>query len=420
MPMVKVLNISSGDLVGSRFNGFDWHYKFEQLGIDSKLLVSWNHHSKEKWVDVLSRDFENKTDRDIARLTYLAAQEKGKEDSKFYWSRQIFEHPFYKDADVVHLQIVQDGTLDLGTIKKIISEKPTVWTWHDPWPITGHCVYPMSCKRFSKGCGECPDLHRAFSVGKDHTRFNREIKKELFKNGYTLHIASDWFANYVRENTGADFPLPEVLPFGLDSERFSGTNKSYSLKVSEKGQGKITIGIRAVREAQKNFELFRNALINIKNPERYRIVTLQETGMLAGLDPRIEVQEIGWTNSPDTLENFFKEIDVFVMPSLFETFGFMALEAMSSGVPVIGVGGTAVDEVCDLDATGFKITGHSSFELQTILSNLSILDNELSIKSRLGVKRVNENFELEKFCQNMKILYLKTIEEFKIAKNSNY
>jgi glycosyltransferase involved in cell wall biosynthesis len=275
----------------------------------------------------------------------------------------------------------------------------------------------MSCKRFSKGCGECPDLERAFAVGQDHTRFNRKIKQEYFKDGYTLHIASNWFADYVKENTGNNFPSPVVLPFGLDVERFSGANKLSSIQKSTQTNGKITIGIRAVREAQKNFDLFRNALIDIKNPERFRIVTLQEKGMLAGLDSRIDIEEIGWTNSPGDLESFFTSIDVFVMPSLFETFGFMALEAMSSGVPVIGVGGTAVDEVCDLDTTGYKITGHSSFELQCILSNLTGLADELSIKSRLGIERVNENFDLEKFCQSMKIMYSKAIEEFNIAKN---
>jgi glycosyltransferase involved in cell wall biosynthesis len=275
----------------------------------------------------------------------------------------------------------------------------------------------MSCKRFALGCGVCPDLERAFSVGKDHTRFNREIKKDFFKTGYTLHIASKWFANYVLENTGKDFPSPQILPFGLDLKRFSKTDKSVHLSRSDTNQRKFTIGIRAVREAQKNFDLFRNALTNIKNPEDFRIVTLQEKGMLSDLDPRIEIQEIGWTNSAEDLENFFSEIDVFVMPSLFETFGFMALEAMASGVAVVGVGGTAVDEVCNLDLTGFKISGNSSYELQMLLSDLPKRANELAIKSQLGIERVQEYFDLEKFCQKMKVLYLKTIEEFSIAKN---
>lgn len=417
MSKLKVLNISSGDLVGSRFNGFDWHQKFEELDIDSKLLVSWNYDSKEEWVDLLSEDFRDKRDRNVARLTYLASQQRGKEDFAFYWSKQIFEHPSYKDADVVHLQIVQDGTLDLATIKRIISEKPTVWTWHDPWPMTGHCVYPMSCKRFALGCGECPDLERTFSVGRDHTRFNREIKKDYFKTGYTLHISSEWFANYIQKNTGQDFPSPQILPFGLDLKRFSNTQKTPLISSTDKKQKKFTIGIRAVREAQKNFDLFRNAMVNIKNPERFRIVTLQEKGMLGNLDPRIEIQEIGWTSSSEDLENFFNEIDIFVMPSLFETFGFMALEAMASGVPVVGVGGTAVDEVCNLNVTGFKISGNSSYELQMLLSDLPELTNELAIKSMVGVERVQEYFDLEDFCQKMKSLYLKAIEEFDFAKN---
>ena len=414
MPQLKVLNISSGDLVGSRFNGFDWHQKFADLGVDSKLLVSWNHHSKEEWVDLLSSELKGSIDRNIARLRYQTALKLGKENLEYYWSKNLLEHRFYREADVVHLQIIQDGTLDLKTIKQIMSEKPTVWTWHDPWPMTGHCVYPMECKRFSKGCGECPDLKRAFSIGKDHTRLNRTIKQEYFKDGYTLHIATKWFADYVQTQTGGIFPIPKILPFGIDLKRFSNTNTKSSLEI-ENSLKKITIGIRAVREPQKNFDLFKNALRNIPNPERYQIITLQEKGMLDGIDPRIQVTEIGWTNSEEVISKFFQDIDIFVMPSLFETFGFMALEAMASGVPVIGVAGTAVDEVCDLNTTGFSISGKSSFELQRILSAILEDSGSLSIKSDLGIVRAGKNFDLNDFCESMKNLYINAIRDFAIV-----
>ncbi len=417
MRPIKVLNISSGDLVGSRFNGFDWHTQFEKLGVNSKLLVSWNHHSSQPWVDLISKDLGSGVGRETARLRYQIALANGKEDSNYWWSKDVLTHPFFLEADIVHLQIVQDGTLDLKTLREIFRLKPTVWTWHDPWPMTGHCVYPMDCKRFMAGCGQCPDLQRVFTVAKDHTESNRMKKKKTFGDGYTLHVASNWFENFIESNAEDNYPKPRLLPFGLDLNRFQKSDKQTALNDLGLSPNKITIGVRAVREPQKNFDLFRRALMLIDNPEEIQVVTLQEKGMLSGLNPRIEVRELGWTNSERELQKFFGAIDVFVMPSLFETFGFMALESMASGIPVIGVQETSVDEVCDLSSTGFKISGKSSSELSNILSGLINMKPQLIEKSFLGIERARKNYSLDKFCLEMKNIYMETIEGYSFVKN---
>jgi N-acetyl-alpha-D-glucosaminyl L-malate synthase BshA len=45
--------------------------------------------------------------------------------------------------------------------------------------------------------------------------------------------------------------------------------------------------------------------------------------------------------------------DLFLLPSAQESFGLVALEAMASGVPVIGTGGSGLAEVVDDGETGF-------------------------------------------------------------------
>lgn len=44
------------------------------------------------------------------------------------------------------------------------------------------------------------------------------------------------------------------------------------------------------------------------------------------------VEFIGWVHDK---ENFFKSVDIFCIPSVFETFGIVALEAMSYQVPIV-------------------------------------------------------------------------------------
>ena len=419
MNMVKVVNISSGDLIGSRFNGFDWKSGLREQGIESKMLVSWNRNSSEGWVNSISPIFNDPNLRKFARATYLFNQKRGTETKKLLWSQDLFRHSFYRDADLIHLQIIQDGTLDMETISRIMKEKPTVWTWHDPWPLTGHCIYPMDCIRFESGCGKCPDLARGFSVGKDKTKSNRSFKKQIIENSdFTLHLSTNWFEKLVVDTLGDSISQKiHNLPFGINTDFFEPGDKLLARKKLFLPTEQFTIGIRAVKEPQKNFHLFRRALKLLDlSGLRISVVTIQEKGMLQNLPSNVYLRELGWTNSNDELLNFYQSLDLFVMPSLFETFGFMALEAMSVGVPVVAPTGTSVAEITNLNETGFEIDGKSAFTLATAieyaLHNPSILMDK-STRSRITA----ENNNLDNFLGSLGELYRDTIRKFQNASN---
>lgn len=59
--------------------------------------------------------------------------------------------------------------------------------------------------------------------------------------------------------------------------------------------------------------------------------------------------------SGDTLSEAFASADVFVMPSDSETLGFVVLESMASGVPVVGANAGGIPDIIDDGKTGFLV-----------------------------------------------------------------
>lgn len=74
---------------------------------------------------------------------------------------------------------------------------------------------------------------------------------------------------------------------------------------------------------------------------------------------------------PEDAPSFYNNLDIFVMPSLQEGFGMMTLEAMSCGLPVIGVNRSSTPEI--LGKTGLLVEPQPE-TLAKVISKL--LDNK--------------------------------------------
>jgi glycosyltransferase involved in cell wall biosynthesis len=92
------------------------------------------------------------------------------------------------------------------------------------------------------------------------------------------------------------------------------------------------------------------------------------------------------------------------MPSSIESFGMMALEAMSSGVPVITVGNTAASEVAEcpeLEVYLDDLVGQIANRITWSIDNKSQL-KELGVRARA---RAEAKFSLENYLGKLKNMY---------------
>ncbi len=98
----------------------------------------------------------------------------------------------------------------------------------------------------------------------------------------------------------------------------------------------------------------------------------------------------------DEMPEVYKAADVFVLPSENETFGQVFIEAMASGVPVIGTNVGGIPEIISDSYNGFLVTPDDSTMLEQKLE-LILNDKELQEKFKtLGITNVHENFDFEK------------------------
>ena len=107
----------------------------------------------------------------------------------------------------------------------------------------------------------------------------------------------------------------------------------------------------------------------------------------------------------DTVAPLLASADLFLLPSSSESFGLSALEAIASGVPVVGTNAGGMPEVVRDGETGF-LCGVGDVEGMS-RSALSILEDQAAWKkmSELGIADARARFSLDQIVSQYEHLY---------------
>ncbi|WP_297467824.1 glycosyltransferase family 4 protein [Thermococcus sp.] len=137
---------------------------------------------------------------------------------------------------------------------------------------------------------------------------------------------------------------------------------------------------------------------------------LRERAKLLGVGNRVRF--LGMVEY-SKLPLLYRASDVFVLPSLSEAFGIVLLEAMASGVPVIGTRVGGIPEI--IDGCGILVPPGNARELANAI-NL-VLNNQSVEKrlSRLGKRRVERVYDWNVVVRRIVSLYREVLDE--VAEN---
>lgn len=135
---------------------------------------------------------------------------------------------------------------------------------------------------------------------------------------------------------------------------------------------------------------------------RLRMVT--QGPLPAGL-PLEGVEVVPPTWERETIERFYGEAGVFVLPSRLETWGDVLLEAMAFGLPCIGVEGDAMGEIIADGETGLLVPPQDPAALAAALVRLLCEPETRARMGRAGRQRVETQFTWDRVAARMSDIF---------------
>jgi len=114
----------------------------------------------------------------------------------------------------------------------------------------------------------------------------------------------------------------------------------------------------------------------------------------------------------DTLVRLQKCADVSVVPSLFEPFGIVALEAMAAKSPVVVSDTGGLSEIVDHDITGFKVYPNNPESLAGGITKILLDENYKKYIRENAYRKVQEKYDWQKIAQQTKHIYKAVLGEY--------
>lgn len=278
--------------------------------------------------------------------------------------------------DVVILNNLHGNFINLPLLLDYLAKNdiPTVAVLHDCWFYTGKCCHYTlcGCSKWKELCNDCPALktyNKSWFF--DKTEQMHKDKIRLFGAIPRLAVVgvSDWITNEAKNSpVFKNAKTVKRIYNWIDTDVFSPSDP-YDLKYLHRlDSEKIILCVASGWSAEKGLDTVKYIADNLKNDERLIVVG----DMPDGVRFNKNVITVPKTDSVETLVDYYSLADVFVQPSLQETFGKVTAEALACGTPVITFDSTAnpelVGENCGA-AVPFGDNAKMLAEIRTVLSN---------------------------------------------------
>ena len=305
--------------------------------------------------------------------------------------------------DMVHLHNIHGYFINYPVLFDylFVSQVPVVWTLHDCWCMTGHCVYfeYAHCDKWKTHCMDCPLLGTyPKSLFRDNSYNNFELKKKYFlKIKQQLHLVpvSDWLSGLVQQSFLKECSINRIYN-GIDLTAFAPVQNDSSLLDKTKFW---ILGVASPWSKRKGYDDFIQLRKLLGNDFGLVMVGLTKKQIRQLPEGIVGIER---TNSIAQLAELYSTADVFFNPTWEDNFPTTNLEALACGTPVITYRTGGSPEAVTAE-TGFVV---EQGDLETVVTTLALLRKRGKDAYRIPCReRAVLHFDKDKSYQHYIDLY---------------
>ena len=322
-------------------NVAEMHGYFQQHGIESFVFTS-DKEDQDEHIYRIGDKWDHKRQALFSRIWGLQG----------YFSKsatcKMIRHIKQISPDVVILHNLHANYIHLPLLLDFLAKNDiaTLLVLHDFWFITGHCCHYTSigCDKWKTECSHCQLLHTYNkSMFFDRSRKIHKDKKRLFLSIPQLGVigVSKWVLNEVQQSFLKGAKLQDYIYNWIDLSIFhplptTSLRKEFGLSSSDY----VVLGVAQRWSQAKGLNQFME--IACRMPD-VKVVLVGRFPTDVSIPSNL--LSAGEVNTPQKLAEYYSIADVFVNPSVQETFGKVTAEALACGTPVVGSNTTATPEL---------------------------------------------------------------------------
>lgn len=245
------------------------------------------------------------------------------------------------NPDIIHLHNIHGYYLNYEILFSYLESVniPVLWTLHDCWPYTGHCIYYDYAKcdkwKTEKGCHHCPETRSYPRSFIDHSPDNFRRKKQTFTELKNLVLVpvSKWLKSELQQSFLKDAACTQIYN-GVDLDIFKSIPNTEKVrqKYSIPDCKKIFLGVAGIWDRRKGVNDFVK-LQDYLNPDEALVLVGLSNKQIKDLPKGII--GIKRTENQNDLAGLYSMASALVNLTLEDNFPTVNIEALACGTPVI-------------------------------------------------------------------------------------
>ena len=264
------------------------------------------------------------------------------------------------------------------------------------------------------------EIGRRDGLHTDTEKMIHETEAWLTYEAWKVICCSDYMVSHVRWAFGLPQDKLIMVPNGVNTSAYENIEnedlKDFRSKFALPNERIVLYVGRLVYE--KGIHVLINAAPKVLEKVNAKFIIVgsgymkeQLATIVKSMNLENKVLFLGFVED-ETLLRLQKCADVSVVPSLFEPFGIVALEAMAARSPVVVSDTGGLSEIIDHDSTGVKTYPNNPDSLAWAISKI-LLNNEYRDKIITNAyRKIQERYDWEKIAQQTKGLYKAALGEY--------